>query len=69
MYPRNSDLTSRELEIIALIAKGRTDDEIAAIEQRSTHTIKSQIKMIRQKLSASNKAHVVAIAYDLGILP
>ena len=55
-------LTSRELDVVRLIAAGQTDHEIAQALFVAESTVKSHVKRLLVKLGARNRAHVVAIA-------
>lgn len=61
------DLTDRELEILALLAEGLTNAEIAQQSTISTSTAKHHVRAILSKLGAANRAEAVALAmqYDL----
>ncbi|MDD3287468.1 MAG: helix-turn-helix transcriptional regulator [Alphaproteobacteria bacterium] len=61
-------LTTREIEILTLTAKGKTRDEISAILMLSKETIKDYLAKILRKLDAANKANAVSIACTLGII-
>jgi DNA-binding CsgD family transcriptional regulator len=61
--------TEIELGILKAVARGRTNDEIAAETFRSPETIKSQLKSLLAKLEARNRPHLVAIGYERGLLP
>ena len=61
-------LAKRELEILALIADGLNSKEIANVLQNSPRTIENMRARMILKLGARNVAHMVAIAYQKGIL-
>ena len=61
-------LTPRELEVLALLARGLTDKEIAGKLGISPHTVTNHVKMIRQKLDADTRGAAVAKARDQGIV-
>lgn len=54
-------LTPRELAVIRCMAVGASDAEIAALQQRSVHTIKAQVRSILRKLNVRSR-HQVADA-------
>jgi len=60
-------LSSTEIELLSLIGKDRSIKEIASIRNRSIHTIETQAKSIRAKLSAHSMACVLAKTSALGI--
>jgi DNA-binding NarL/FixJ family response regulator len=63
-----SSLTSRELEILALIAGGLTNSEIAARLFISPLTCKSHVSRILTKLDARDRTQLVVIAYESGLV-
>ena len=56
------NLTARELEVVALLAEGLTNVEIAKRLYLSVHTIKSVLEKIYDKLSVHNRVQL-AILY------
>lgn len=60
--------SARELEVLALIAKGRSNKEIAAALGVSDETVKTHVSNIMQKLQAQDRAHAVTEAIRLGLL-
>jgi len=63
-----SALTSRELEILTLIAAGLTNTEIAARLFISPLTCKSHVSRILAKLEARDRTQLVVIAYESGLV-
>ena len=61
-------LTSRELEILTLIAGGLTNSEIAARLFISPLTCKSHVSRILTKLDARDRTQLVVIAYESGLV-
>jgi len=61
-------LSPREIEILALVAEGRTDREIALRLSLSVETVSWYVKGIRARLGARSRAHAVALAMRLGVL-
>ena len=66
--PGNDTLSSRERDVLRLVAKGSSNREIAAVLFVSEATVKSHLTHIYGKLRAKDRAAAVAIAYDRGIL-
>ncbi len=66
---RTQDLSERELEVLALLASGRTNSEIAGDLFVAVGTVKSHVNNIYQKLDARNRAEAVARATELDLLP
>lgn len=62
------DLTQREAEAVLWVANGKTSWEAGLIMGVSEHTLSSHVANASQKLSASNRAHLVARAFVAGVL-
>jgi len=61
-------LSERELEVLNLLASGRTNAEVAGDLFVSVGTIKSHTGNIYRKLGARNRAEALARARELGLL-
>jgi DNA-binding NarL/FixJ family response regulator len=61
-------LTERELEVLTLMAEGKTDKEIATALSIAESTAKNHVSHILGKLNVSNRAGAVALAYELRLL-
>jgi DNA-binding NarL/FixJ family response regulator len=61
-------LTSREIDVLRLIAKGSANKEIAAQLSITEETVKSRVKNILLKLGASDRTHAVTTALRRGII-
>lgn len=61
-------LTARELEILAAIASGRTNAQIASDFFLSTKTVMHHSVSIYRKLDVRGRAEAVALAYRTGLL-
>lgn len=62
-------LSARELEILALVAQGLSNKEIAEKTFISRHTVECHIKHIYRKLSVSSRAKAINTARNIGLLP
>jgi len=62
-------LTSREMEVLSLLAEGRVKKEIAECLNISLTTVVSHVGHIYEKLKAPNAPAAIAKAFQLGILP
>lgn len=62
-------LSQRELEVLHLIALGRTNQEVARQLIISPGTVKAHTASIYRKLDVANRTEAVARARQLGILP
>jgi DNA-binding CsgD family transcriptional regulator len=67
MNPATRPLTDTEIEVLVDIAHGLDTAQMAAKQFRSQNTVRSHCKKILAKLSARNRAHAVAVAYDIGL--
>jgi DNA-binding NarL/FixJ family response regulator len=63
-----SVLTEREREVLALVAAGLTNDEIAARLFMSPLTAKTHVSRTMSKLGARDRAQLVVIAYETGLV-
>jgi DNA-binding NarL/FixJ family response regulator len=61
-------LTDREREVLALVASGLTNDEIAGELYLSPLTAKTHVSRILTKLGARDRAQLVVIAYETGLV-
>lgn len=61
-------VTSREMEILQLIADGLSTDEAADALEGSPATVKTHIRSAFKKLGAKHRAHAVAEAIRLGLI-
>ncbi|KAE8759913.1 LuxR family transcriptional regulator [Paraburkholderia madseniana] len=61
-------LSSREREIVDLIARGRSNKEIANVLGIGAETVKSHLKSVFVKLGVDKRAQAVARARDLGLV-
>ncbi len=61
-------LSGREMEVLNLMALGKTNQEIAMQLIRTRGTIKAHAASIFRKLDAANRTEAVARARQLGFL-
>jgi DNA-binding NarL/FixJ family response regulator len=66
--PEHEALSDRELEVLALIARGETNRGAAARLFISEATVKTHLLHIYAKLGVNDRAAAVAAAYDRGLL-
>ena len=66
--PTTEPLSSRELEVLRLVAAGTANRDIAASLFVSVATVKSHLAHVYDKLGVKDRAAAVAAAYDKGIL-
>jgi two-component system response regulator DesR len=61
-------LSGRQLEILQLLADGRTNDEIAVRLYLSRNTVKQHASAIYRKLDVRNRAGAIGVAQAMGLL-
>lgn len=64
----NPVLTSRESEVLVLVAQGKTDKEIADALTISKHTVKSHIRNILAKLQVGSRREAAFLAHQKDLL-
>jgi DNA-binding NarL/FixJ family response regulator len=66
--PALTSLTEREREVLALVAGGLTNDDIAARLVVSPLTAKTHVSRIMTKIGARDRAQLVVAAYESGLV-
>lgn len=61
-------LTERETEVLALIGRGRTNDEIAGALHLSPATARTYVSRLLGRLGARDRAALVVLAYESGLV-
>jgi DNA-binding NarL/FixJ family response regulator len=67
-HPQLATLTDREREIVALVAEGLSNDEIAARLVISPATARTHVSRAMVKLGARDRAQLVVFAYQSGLV-
>ncbi|MBN2048544.1 MAG: response regulator transcription factor [Anaerolineaceae bacterium] len=65
---RAADLTTRQIEILQLVAQGLTNKDIAQTLSVSEHTIKYHLSEIFQRLKVKNRDQAVVYALNNGLI-
>jgi DNA-binding NarL/FixJ family response regulator len=63
------ELSARELDVLKLIAKGFSNDEIARTLFISPHTVKNHVSNIYRKMGMDDRTQVAITALRLGLVP
>jgi DNA-binding NarL/FixJ family response regulator len=61
-------LTPREIEVLALVARGLGNKEVGDMLGTAAGTVKAHVQSILSKLSAKDRTHAVTIALRRGII-
>jgi DNA-binding CsgD family transcriptional regulator len=64
---RTRKVTTRELEVLALIADGYSTREIARALWITDETVRTHVRRVLGRLEARTRAHAVSIAYREGL--
>ena len=62
-------LTSRELEVLEMVAAGRSNQAIAGQLVVTLDTVKKHVTHLLDKLGAANRTEAVTRARQLGLIP
>ena len=66
--PTSGRLSARERELVALVARGRTDAQIAAQLYISIRTVRSHLDRIRDKTGCRRRADLTRLALSTGLV-
>ena len=66
--PRLSELTADELEVLKLLARGMSNDEIATEVAASEIAVKERVDELLEKLGLRDRVQAVVFAYEHGVV-
>lgn len=65
---KEMDLTEREVQCVIGASKGMTNSEIGQQLFVGEQTVKTHMRSLFKKLGARDRAHAVALAFQVGVL-
>jgi DNA-binding NarL/FixJ family response regulator len=63
-----SSLTEREVEVLALVARGLSNHEIGTELYVTPATAKTHVSRLLMKLGARDRAQLIVLAYESGLV-
>lgn len=69
LFPGHATLTEREREVLALLARGLSNSQIASELCVSTDTVKTHVRKVFSKLDVSNRTQAALLAAREGLTP
>lgn len=68
LFPAPVSLSAQESRVLFLLAKGRTNKQIASLLELSSHTVDTHLRHIFAKLGCKTRAQAVFLATEQGLL-
>ncbi|PWJ53707.1 DNA-binding response regulator, NarL/FixJ family, contains REC and HTH domains [Quadrisphaera granulorum] len=66
--PLPADLTARELDLVRAVARGLSNDEVAAELRLTPQTVKTYVSRLLAKLGCRDRAQLVIFAYENAVV-
>ena len=63
-----AELTERERQVLALMARGLSNDDIAGELVISEATVKTHVNRVLAKLGVATRVQAVVLAFELGVV-
>jgi len=67
--PRDAALSLRQIEVLALLAEGLSNKQIARRLELAERTVKAHVTEVLQRLGVANRTHAVVEAARRGLVP
>jgi DNA-binding NarL/FixJ family response regulator len=67
-FPKRSELTERELEVLQLVARGLSNKEVARAIGRTDETVKIHLKNTFAKLGVTDRTEAVTVGLSRGLI-
>jgi DNA-binding NarL/FixJ family response regulator len=64
----DTNLSERELQVVVLVAHGRSNQQIAEELYLSVETVRTYLRRIFAKLDVTNRTHLAVLAHEAGLL-
>jgi DNA-binding NarL/FixJ family response regulator len=62
------ELTDQDVQLLRLIARARTNSEIARELDLTPSTVKTYVSRLFTRINARDRAHAVVLAYEGGVV-
>jgi len=68
-HPMLRGLSPREIQVLRMVAEGKTSKDVAALLELGEHTVRSYRKTLMKKLGVNNVAGLTQVALSSGLVP